>query len=556
MYRIVADRPLEKKLTLKSHHLNSQKKRSPCRVNILPNKSARQMSFPFLTVLQLLWTFISATALHNVLAKRPFLTWLSSHSFTCWLPPTNQELTALKKGGGGSTENKKTRQRNKARGSTSPNKDDESAAIFKISAASLDSIKLNKKLMTAQDFEILHNSYDLEWIVDLATMTFFNYMFTEIAFSLFSRTTETNLSHLWLLVVISYCVLNLWRLTRSYFANEESSGERSICIVSFCVFMLIAMLVLVVEESKLEFGLETAYKSFNKTATAFIRNHTLTVSDPKAIRKPISFLFIKFGLAILCALTGMVFTFPGFRYAQLHKQLMADPETSKTLCYLTMFNFASPIMVTLLWVKPVSRDFWSNTFEVDDATFDTCKIYFILFVNLVRFSSLPHYVTVFFKTVHVRVKRLRRRGGSITNKEVQVTVSSIYSYVNVIMIQYLLPVLMCLSTVMLYKSFSGHLWVPPTWTSDLAESAQNLSVNHEFSSTSPRPWFAASASDDFGSVADNVTAQHKIITLQEIKGVFTYDVCQGVLGFVVWWLHFSWFITSLAGIVYHTYFMQ
>lgn len=510
------------------------------------------MPFLGLAVIQILLAFVSASILHQVVLRRTFLRWLASHKFVCWLAPSNQELTALKKGGSGET--KKARQRNKSKGSPSPSKDE--GGVFKISAASLDSLKLNKSILSFNDFDILHNSYDLEWMVDLAVMSVSNFIITEFVFYFLSRTNETNLSQIWIGLVIAYSVLNLWRLTRSYFANPQSSGEQNICIVSAFVFMFISMLILIVDENNLEFGLETAYKSFNETATAFISNRTLIVSDPKAIRRPISFLMVKFSLAVLCALNGMVFTFPGFRYAQMHKHLIDSSELSNFARYFVLFNFASPIMVMLLWVKPISREM-ARSFDVSDAAFDTFRIYFIIIVNLIKFISLPIYVTSFLKSVHYRIRGLRRRGGSTTNKEIQLTVSSVYNYVNVVIIQYLLPILMCLSTVLLFKSLAGYSWLPPNSSSIFKDSSnQNLNPSLETISTTT---MMPTGDDEFGSMfgtGDNTTAAPKLITLQEIKGVFTYDVCRGVMGFATWWLHFSWFLTSLAGIVYHTYFMQ
>lgn len=509
------------------------------------------MAFLGLTVLQLLLAFVSATILQRVVYKRCFLRWLASHKFTCWLAPTNQELTSLKKGSSGE---KKARHRSKgAKGSPSPSKSDDHV-IFKVSAANLDSIKLTKSTLSFIDLELLHNSYDLEWMFDLAVMSMLNFIITEFAFYWLSKTNDSNLSQLWICLVLLYSVINLFRLTRSYFAGAQSTGERSICIVSACVFMLIAIIVLITDESKLEFGLETAYKSFNETATAFINNHTLVVSDPKAIRKPMSFLMIKLSLAVLCALTGMVFTFPGFRYAQMHKQLFDNPETSNYVRYLTMFNFTSPLMVLTLWVRPVSRDLFEGNLRVSDAAFDSFRIYFIIIVNLIKFLTLPQYLATFLNSAHTRVRKLRRRGGSTTNKEIQLTVSSVYNYINVVALQYLLPILMCLCTVLLFKSLAGHSWFP---VSEPAIKFEGSAMNLSFAEESSTPISSTtSLPDDLEGIFNDSIPQPKVITLDEIKGVFTHDVCQGVMGFATWWLHFSWFITSMAGVVYHAYFMQ
>lgn len=59
-------------------------------------------------------------------------------------------------------------------------------------------------------------------------------------------------------------------LTWLYFQNEESIGERSMVIVACLVYLLIAMIVLIIDERHLETGLEHAYSSFNASASQFL----------------------------------------------------------------------------------------------------------------------------------------------------------------------------------------------------------------------------------------------------------------------------------------------
>lgn len=47
-------------------------------------------------------------------------------------------------------------------------------------------------------------------------------------------------------------------------------GERSMCIIAFFVYLLIAMIVLISDERILETGLEEAYDSFNQKAIEFL----------------------------------------------------------------------------------------------------------------------------------------------------------------------------------------------------------------------------------------------------------------------------------------------
>lgn len=71
----------------------------------------------------------------------------------------------------------------------------------------------------------------------------------------------------------SKVLLSLWV---QYFKGEESVGERSTCIVTGFAYLLIAMMVLIVDENKLEIGLEKAYTSFNHSASQFLDTQGLS----------------------------------------------------------------------------------------------------------------------------------------------------------------------------------------------------------------------------------------------------------------------------------------
>lgn len=67
-------------------------------------------------------------------------------------------------------------------------------------------------------------------------------------------------------------------LTVLYFQSDESIGERSMVIVACFLYLLIAMIVLVIDESILETGLEEAYSSFNESASKFLLEQGLSSS--------------------------------------------------------------------------------------------------------------------------------------------------------------------------------------------------------------------------------------------------------------------------------------
>lgn len=79
-------------------------------------------------------------------------------------------------------------------------------------------------------------------------------------------------------VFLMYFRKLLSSLTVLYFQSEESIGERSMVIVACFVYLLIAMVVLIIDESILETGLEDAYRSFNASASKFLNEQGLKSS--------------------------------------------------------------------------------------------------------------------------------------------------------------------------------------------------------------------------------------------------------------------------------------
>lgn len=96
-------------------------------------------------------------------------------------------------------------------------------------------------------------------------------------------------------------------------ANDDAIGERSICIISGCLFFLLSMIVLIDDESFTEFGLHDAYHAFNKSATTYLAENGL-----QGVQGVFSQIVFKFWLAVCCGLVGAFLIFPGFRLAQMY----------------------------------------------------------------------------------------------------------------------------------------------------------------------------------------------------------------------------------------------
>lgn len=165
-----------------------------------------------------------------------------------------------------------------------------------------------------------------------------------------------------------------------YFKSDESIGERSTCIVTGLVYLLIAMIVLIVDENTLEIGLEQAYKSFNESASSYLEEHGVSSSQVLVLhfiydwklnaerlndyvtysRGPASKIIVKFCIAVSCGITGAIFTFPGLRMARMHWDSLKYCRESKILQIILNISFLLPFIIVILWIKPISRENLTN----------------------------------------------------------------------------------------------------------------------------------------------------------------------------------------------------
>lgn len=143
-------------------------------------------------------------------------------------------------------------------------------------------------------------------------------------------------------------------LTVQYFKSDESIGERSTCIVTGLVYLLIAMIIVILPERILEVGLNTAYEQFNEGASKFLAEQGISNSGPA------SKIVLLFFIAVFCGILGALFTFPGLRMAKMHFDSLRYCKDRKLMRLLLNVNFALPFVVILLWIKPISRDYLSE----------------------------------------------------------------------------------------------------------------------------------------------------------------------------------------------------
>ncbi|KAK3908219.1 Transmembrane protein 161B [Frankliniella fusca] len=441
---------------------------------------------------------------------------LCSTGLVRYLYPTDSELRQL----AGIPKISKEKSKGK-KGSKSDHGD-----IFRI-PRSLD-VPLESTKVTPLDVVHLRFYSEYQWVVDFALYAGLVYH------SFYPIKDEVNLSTVWCMLVLGKVLVSL---TVQYFKGEQSVGERSTVIVAAFAYLVIAMMIMVVDERNLESGLETAYQSFNSSAARFLGSQGLQSSGPA------SKLVLKFFLALWCGFIGGIFIFPGFRAARMHYDLLKYYEANRIKRFLLNVSFASPFLLVLLWVKPVCRDYLTvRVFSgmsaplMTDSAFDSMRLVAVVVVALHRLFLMPIYLQAYLNMAYQRVQEQKKEAGRITNRELQEKIASVFFYLCVVTLQYVIPIFCCLFFAFLFKALGGLTW-------------DGVQVPLE----SPALFYSSpSTTDDAATIMQS--ARQFTLALDSLKQVFTVEVSRGVLGFALWWSTFAWFSSSFLGMLYQTYF--
>ncbi|XP_059052927.1 transmembrane protein 161B [Achroia grisella] len=356
-------------------------------------------------------------------------------------------------------------------------------------------IQLETAPVTPLDVVHLRFYTEYLWIVDFSLYTSIVYIMSEVYTSIFPLKDEFNLSMVWCFLVVLFSLKILLSLTKQYFTSEESIGERSTCIVAFCIFLLIAMMVLIVDDSNLEVGVDPAYDSFYENASKFLENQGLSS--------------VYYG-------------------------------DSKVKALLLNANFAMPFMLVLLWVRPITRHYLTvrvfsgmeKPLMTSDA-FDTLRLVLLVCTVVLRLGLMPRQLQAYLDMAQRRLDLQKKEAGRITNIDLQKKIASVFYYLCVVALQYICPIVMCLYMALIYKTLGGY-----SWTALFYEREEICTMEDQ-----------VTAKD-----GDTDGVDQYQLAWENLKMVFTQEVHRGTFGFATWWCCFAWFITTSLGLGYQTYF--
>nr|XP_034179584.1 transmembrane protein 161B [Osmia lignaria] len=481
---------------------------------------------------QLVITLIMVSVIQKLTPHFSLARWiLCSTGLTRYLYPTDQQLRTL----AGVPKEKVKKSKNIENGKVGD--------VFHVPR------NLNITLESAKitTLDVVHLKYytEYQWLLDFSIYATAVYIMTELYNYLYPIKDEINLSMLWCSLVLGFAFKVLLSLWVQYFKGEESIGERSTCIVTGFAYLLIAMIVLIVDENNLEIGLDKAYASFNHSASLFLDNQGLSSTGPA------SKIVVKFFLALWCGLVGSFFTFPGLRVSKMHWDALRYYKDQKLLLLIANISYASPLLLVSLWIKPISRDYLTvriftgmNEPLMTPAAFESMRLIVIVIAVLLKLVLMPMYLQSYLNLAVQRLENQKKEAGRITNVDLQKKIAAVFYYLCVVALQYIVPLIICVFFTFMYKTLGGYTW----------EGILKGSALEECPADEPPKSVPSAMNNDDNEKTVVQTAQDFQLALSSLKQIFTTDVYRGLLGLATWWSCFALFATTAMGMFYQSYF--
>ncbi|XP_076009525.1 transmembrane protein 161A [Genypterus blacodes] len=415
-------------------------------------------------------------------------------------------------------------------------------------------LHLEKAPVGVIDALVLRFFLEYQWLIDFAVYAMGIFLFTEVYVNVVDASKEVNIGAIWCVLTVFFALKTLHTLMSHYFRSEEG-GERSVCLAFGFLSLLVAMLVLVVREDYLEFGLESGFVSLFDNLEVFAKQQGY--ADWSI---PVTKLTVKLGLAAICAYVGALLAFPGLRVAQTHLDAVQMNSDRPLIQILLHMSFLSPVIVLILWVKPIARDFLANAplgktsvTLVPSASFDAMRLWIIVALCLLRLSLTRYHMQAYLNLAPKWVEQMKKEAGRIAAIDIQRKVTRVFCYLTVVTLQYMVPVLLILFSTFALKALGDF-----SWGVGLEETP---GVTPAFLTPTAAPVMPGVLDEDEEGVEDmeediQATVARLSETFTAVRSLLTPLFFRGLFAFFTWWVAACQVISSLFGIYFHQYLMQ
>ena len=483
---------------------------------------------------QLVFTMIVAFFISRFSGTLSFGRWILSRKLARFLHPTDEELKKLS----GQSFNQSTN-KNKKFDAYKKNKDEPFTVPRSID------IQLEATQVKSIDLISLQFYTEYIWLVDVAICGLIVYVLTDTYYFVMAPTKEMNLSILWCLVIVAFSLKNLFSLTGIYF-KSETGAEMVLCVLFGFFFLVFAMGILIIDDNMLEFGLNASYDNFSQASKAFLKSQGL---EPIC---PISLTTIKIIMAFICSIIGAFLTFPGLRLAKMHVDALRYAKNNVFLQFFLYLNFISTLFLSMLWVKPLFKDYLvnrkvlNNEGLMSEYQFEAFRLLILLLFVLFRFSMTWTHLQAHLNMACDKVAELKKEVGRISSLELKKMVTRVYFYLCIVALQYITPLILTLFLTLLLKTLAN-ISIPHLIFNCQLPPQSNYSTFINKEPTEIKNF-------DSMSLLITTTAARFSEVMTGLKCLVTPTLFFHLVSFFTWWTVTAWFATNAFGVMYHVYF--
>lgn len=386
--------------------------------------------------------------------------------------------------------------------------------------------------------------------------------------------------------LVSALLVSLWfplQIITQGLATYEAKLGLGLAIVGF----VSALFVLLAPKGLLAFDMERSASLAGERLEIVLRALGFVDGDMLNVAPVGEFLrALVFGVMALLAAVFVATSFlPAFRFSRMYAEQTTDAQTSRLRALLLHVNMMSPLLVASLWIQKLSVDVFVPTYlvpcasqalvrdcfangedelafaqakpwKMKESSFHQLRVYVVLVALLVRLLCFRGHLQFFLMEPKDTILQLVRRVGPVDGELLKAKVRIQFNYVPVIAVQYLAPVGATLACVM--------LWIRQTNTSLGLQNGISVLLVRAFGLQLPQVIATAKSTatlvlpdntpPDLGGfrLGDDMTppALAQLVKGMSSFSVITADFHASFFGFFLFWISFTWFLMSLAGLVY------
>ena len=293
---------------------------------------------------------------------------------------------------------------------------------------------LQKILLRKTELEAITYYEDFRRIVNYTFATVVVFLSNSLYWVLYpsSAEKEFNFVTCWVGVVLVLWVTTAVRVTKLYFTHSSFQSEGKLCIASTVTSVIASSFLLYL-------GDDYFHPSVSKVLLSFQHKHL----------PPLPNGFAVYGILILLSgLIGASLTFPAFRLAQEHRNVVKQTDLSKLTKLLCYAHFYCPLLIVLSFFKPlvlyIVYDLFEFTIQERNLPRLTCVliVLYVILTVLMAKRLLQGYLDKGLALFQLHTKRDGK-------EELSNMVASIPQYFGVALSQLALPVVLVLSLALL-----------------------------------------------------------------------------------------------------------